>query len=184
MAQVLFASDATPSLPDLDANFNELYSLRLLVTDAGYSATTPRLKFGSGHGAIFPSNTGYDYAAVSTLISSVDAVFGGGVISADSGGGTLKKTVADDAHYMRIQISDGITFHTAVTGAAGATHTASSNKRMQITSAGDVIKTLRTSAPTLAANQEMVMTLTSNTNLRISVRGSDGTTRVANITLA
>jgi hypothetical protein len=30
----------------------------------------------------------------------------------------------------------------------------------------------------------MVFNLTSNTNLRISVRGTDGTTRTANITLA
>jgi len=30
----------------------------------------------------------------------------------------------------------------------------------------------------------MVFNLTSNTNLRVSVRGSDGVTRTANITLA
>jgi hypothetical protein len=37
---------------------------------------------------------------------------------------------------------------------------------------------------TLAANGDITMTLTSNTNLRFSARGSDGVTRVANITLA
>ncbi len=51
-------------------------------------------------------------------------------------------------------------------------------------SAGDWVPILNTSAPTLSTNNQMVFTLTSDTNLRISVRGSDGTTRVANITLA
>lgn len=37
---------------------------------------------------------------------------------------------------------------------------------------------------TLGANGQITMTLTSNTNLRFSARGSDGTTRVANLTLA
>lgn len=38
--------------------------------------------------------------------------------------------------------------------------------------------------PAIATNGDMTFTLTSNTNLRISVRGSDGVTRVANLTLA
>jgi hypothetical protein len=37
---------------------------------------------------------------------------------------------------------------------------------------------------TLGTNGQLTLTLTSNTNLRFSYRGSDGTTRVANITLA
>jgi hypothetical protein len=57
-------------------------------------------------------------------------------------------------------------------------------ERQRITDVGDVITTLRTSAPSLGVNRQAVFTLTSNTNLRISVRGDDGTTRVANITLA
>jgi hypothetical protein len=54
----------------------------------------------------------------------------------------------------------------------------------RITIGGDFIPIVQTAAPTLTSNQQMVFTLTSNTNLRISVRGTDGTTRVANITLA
>lgn len=38
--------------------------------------------------------------------------------------------------------------------------------------------------PTLSRPRQMVFNLTSDTNLRISVRGTDGITRVANITLA
>lgn len=57
-------------------------------------------------------------------------------------------------------------------------------ERMRIDSNGNVITNVNTSAPTLTTNQQMVFALTSNTNLRISVRGTDGTTRVANLTLA
>ena len=57
-------------------------------------------------------------------------------------------------------------------------------ERMRLDSGGNVITTPPVAPPTLATNGQMVMNLTSNTNLRISARGSDGVTRVANITLA
>lgn len=57
-------------------------------------------------------------------------------------------------------------------------------ERVRIDAAGNTIRVLQTTAPSLATNRQMVMNLTSDTNLRISVRGSDGVTRVANITLA
>jgi len=56
--------------------------------------------------------------------------------------------------------------------------------RLTIDSSGNLISNVTGTAPTLAANSQMVFNLTSNTNLRISVRGTDGTTRTANITLA
>ena len=49
---------------------------------------------------------------------------------------------------------------------------------------GNFIPILQATAPSLGTNSQMVFNLTSNTNLRISVRGTDGTTRTANITLA
>lgn len=49
---------------------------------------------------------------------------------------------------------------------------------------GNVLVGVPATPPTLAVNSQMVFNLTSNTNLRISVRGTDGTTRTANITLA
>lgn len=72
-------------------------------------------------------------------------------------------------------------FYTMDSVSAGAVQTLV--EKLRITATG-VIPTLNTSVPTLSSNLQMVFTLTSNTNLRISVRGSDGTTRVANITLA
>ena len=49
---------------------------------------------------------------------------------------------------------------------------------------GNLIWSPATTAPTLATNGQLTVNATSNTNLRFSYRGSDGTTRVANITLA
>jgi len=57
-------------------------------------------------------------------------------------------------------------------------------ERARIDSSGNLIQSAPTTAPTLSTNGTMVFNLTSNTNLRVSVRGSDGVTRTANLTLA
>jgi hypothetical protein len=57
-------------------------------------------------------------------------------------------------------------------------------ERMRIDASGNLIQSAPTTPPTLTTNGQMVFNLTSNTNLRVSVRGSDGVTRTANITLA
>jgi hypothetical protein len=57
-------------------------------------------------------------------------------------------------------------------------------ERMRIDSSGNQINTPSDTPPTLTVNGQMNLTPTSNTNMRISYRGSDGVTRVANITLA
>lgn len=56
-------------------------------------------------------------------------------------------------------------------------------KRAEILGTGELIQVLPAAAPTLA-NSEMNFALTSNTNLRVTVRGTDGTLRTANIPLA
>lgn len=50
--------------------------------------------------------------------------------------------------------------------------------------AGNLITLPPASPPTLAVNRQVVMNFTSNTQLRFSGRGTDGTTRVVNLTLA
>ena len=57
-------------------------------------------------------------------------------------------------------------------------------ERARIDSSGNLIQSAPSTAPSLTANGQMVFNLTSDTNLRVSVRGSDGVTRTANITLA
>jgi hypothetical protein len=76
-----------------------------------------------------------------------------------------------------------LTFRTGQSGVPSA-DTLAGTVRARVTSGGDFIAFLNTSAPSLTTNQTMVFTLTSDTNLRISVRGSDGATRTVNLTLA
>jgi hypothetical protein len=57
-------------------------------------------------------------------------------------------------------------------------------ERMRITRSGNLILSAPNTPPTLTTNGQLTVNATSNTNLRFSYRGSDGTTRVANITLA
>ena len=49
---------------------------------------------------------------------------------------------------------------------------------------GNMIFIAPTTPPSLTAANQVVANMTSNTNLRVSGRGSDGTTRVVNFTLA
>lgn len=63
-------------------------------------------------------------------------------------------------------------------------NTGSTTDLVTVNSAGNWIQTAPTTPPSLTVNGTLVFNLTSNTNLRVSVRGSDGVTRVANITLA
>jgi hypothetical protein len=55
---------------------------------------------------------------------------------------------------------------------------------MTLDSSGNLILSSSNTPATLAANGQLTVNATSDTNLRFSYRGSDGTTRVANITLA
>ncbi len=67
----------------------------------------------------------------------------------------------------------------------GPDGSASPVERLRITNAGHIIAlSATTTPPTLGTNNQWVMTPTSNTNMRISFRGTDGVTRVGNITLA
>jgi hypothetical protein len=59
-----------------------------------------------------------------------------------------------------------------------------SAERIRYGSDGNAYHSLQGAVPAIPNNGEMVFNFTSNTNLRISARGSDGVTRVANITLA
>ena len=55
---------------------------------------------------------------------------------------------------------------------------------MILDASGNLIWSPASSPPSLATNGQLTVNATSNTNLRFSYRGSDGVTRVANITLA
>lgn len=95
------------------------------------------------------------------------------------------KTVTDVAQTVMFD-SAGMRFYVKASGAKLGTSgmRATMTQSLLLATAGDVVTNVNTAAPALSVNQQMVFALTSNTNLRISVRGTDGTTRTANITLA
>jgi hypothetical protein len=57
-------------------------------------------------------------------------------------------------------------------------------RRIEVDANGNFITNVNSTAPTLSANTTMSFELTSNTSLKIVVRGSDGVTRSASLTLA
>jgi hypothetical protein len=54
---------------------------------------------------------------------------------------------------------------------------------LRIDSSGNLIQTVNTTAATLTTNQTLTFSIVDNSTLRISVRGSDGTTRTATVAL-
>jgi hypothetical protein len=110
----------------------------------------------------------------------------------------------DDIGYIGFGGSDGTDFergahiHVEVDGTPGnndmpgrlmiattPSGSAAPVERLRVNSDGQVIFTPGSTTPaTLATNGNFTLTPTSNTNMRISYRGSDGVTRVANIVLA
>jgi hypothetical protein len=56
-------------------------------------------------------------------------------------------------------------------------------ERARIDSSGNLIQTVNTAAATLTTNQTLTFSIVNNSTLRISVRGSDGTTRTATVAL-
>ena len=172
MAQNLFGTLTAPQLTLLDANFTELYGL-LLGTAA---ASVASLKIaGVENGTVIGSRT------KSIVFDNNTTVAGAGSEIVWQVGGTLSTQ-------KWASISSYITGN-AGTSASGALIFSTGNsaglvEQVRIDEVGNVISNPPASPPSLAVNGQMVMNLTSNTNLRISARGSDGVTRVANITLA
>jgi hypothetical protein len=65
-----------------------------------------------------------------------------------------------------------------------ATNNAWNTDVLVVDSSGNLILLPSSTPPSLATNGQLTVNATSNTNLRFSYRGSDGVTRVANLTLA
>ena len=132
-----------PAAATIAATTNGTERLRIDSSgNVGIGTTSPASLFhlnapATGGGAIFGNQT-YNYATVSQINSSADAVFGGGVIASNVAS-EVKKITADVAHYMKMQIGEGITFHTNITGASGTSVTRTTNERMRIDSSGNVI---------------------------------------------
>jgi hypothetical protein len=114
-------------------------------------------------------------AATSGAIVYVRDTFANG--SNNSLGSIMFASSPGSDFYVGKKVSSGVSWFSIGNANSGAEY-------FQIDSSGNVISNVTGTAPTLGVNSQMVFNLTSNTNLRISVRGTDGVTRVANITLA
>lgn len=69
------------------------------------------------------------------------------------------------------------------TGNSNILFSTNSAERLRIDSSGNLIQTVNTTAATLATNNTLTFSIVDNSTLRISVRGSDGTTRTATVAL-
>jgi hypothetical protein len=89
-------------------------------------------------------------------------------------------TGSQATHYYQYQGTH--VWSTAASGTAGNAITFT--QAMTLDASGNLILLSSNTPATLTTNGQLTVNATSNTNLRFSYRGSDGTTRVANITLA
>ena len=120
-------------------------------------------------------------------INSAGALLVGSTATVDSakfyvaGGG-----ISHDSNQFNCRPGTGINYEWINRNGAGFDFYVNnaSNLAARIDSSGNLIQSTPATPPTLTTNGQMVFNLTSNTNLRVSVRGSDGVTRTANITLA
>lgn len=131
-----------------------------------------------------PPNSVYVDASGNMLVGTATAfarlaVNGAAYIGAGSDlqVGNINNNNAASINSDSADTSAALVFKTAAAGLARA-------ERMRIDANGNLIRSVNSSPPALSANQTMVASLPSDTQLRISVRGSDGVTRTANITLS
>jgi hypothetical protein len=89
------------------------------------------------------------------------------------GNGTLGARIVGTASSMALETG----------GATPMSFWTNDAERARITSGGDLIQTVNTTAATLTTNQTLTFSIVDNSTLRISVRGSDGTTRTATVAL-
>jgi hypothetical protein len=102
-----------------------------------------------------------------------------------SGDWVYKLATSNTACRYQIDGSTGShIWYTGSAGTAGNTITGFSSALMTLDASGNLIWSPASSPPSLATNGQLTVNATSNTNLRFSYRGSDGVTRVANLTLA
>ena len=153
----------------------------------GASASDRLFIDGSGNLGIGTSSPGYDIQVGAGSGSKSQAIIGG-----STGASTLRLDLSGTGTFTAGFNNSGAAVNNLPSGVAGLwmqqaypiIFATSATERMRLDASGNLIHAAPTTPPTLATNGQMVFNLTSNTNLRVSVRGTDGVTRTANITLA
>ena len=151
-----------------------LYGLRLLApTIAGTTTITNR------YGVSSEDASAINYFAGGVGIGTLTPA---SLLHVSSGVGAVLQTWTASGNNFQLENSTGNWF-LGSTNAGDLELRTNATMRMKLLAAGGVVQTLLAAAPTLA-NSELNFALTTNTNLRITCRGTDGTLRTANITLA
>ena len=121
-------------------------------------------------------------ASVFGLGSSQAGIAQGAYFDNGSGSGWAYSATSQVPTYY-LQINGENIWNIASSGTAGA-QIAAWTPAMKLDASGNLILLSSNTPATLTTNGQLTVNATSNTNLRFSYRGSDGVTRVANITLA
>ena len=147
-----------------------------------------------GAAALAASNAQLDKVVTTFSVASAPAgavtVDGSGNVGVGTGTIPAGRRLVVTGGAIRLDADTNLEFGGASAGLYGNSASnylvlfTSTTERMRIDPSGNLIKTVNTSAPALSANQTMVVSLPSDTQLRFSVRGSDGVTRAATLTLA
>jgi hypothetical protein len=123
------------------------------------------------------------------LLVGTTSDFGGFNFQAKNQVGFSVHNSADNSTAAYFSAAGNVTLTSAgssavVNGVDGILLGVNGTERARITSAGDFITNVNAAAPTLGTNSTMSFELTSNTSLKIVVRGTDGVTRSVSLTLA
>jgi hypothetical protein len=133
----------------------------------------------------FPEGSGTSYANLFRQASSGATVIANGYKRSATASGfasSIGTSWAKTAIGLGVGTGD-ITFYADPAGTVANGTDVTPSERARITSAGDFIHQVNGTAPSLSTNSTMSFELTSNTSLKIVVRGTDGVTRSTTLTL-
>jgi hypothetical protein len=130
--------------------------------------------------------TNIGISAITAAAADDRLIFTENMASANLGSQIVWKTASSGNAYASIGITNGAAGNsgTLIFSTSSSIFGSNNVERMRIDNAGNLILQSSATPATLGTNGMLTVNATSNTNLRFSYRGSDGTTRVANITLA
>ena len=164
---------------DKDARFEGDTDANLLFLDAstdraGIGTSSPAAKLDVNGPASVTSFTGSTRLGITVKGSTAATDYSGIDFS-----GNNQSTPTARIAVLSAASGSSLVFGTSSDYATGITNTA-----LTIDFLGNLISKVNNAAPTLSTNSTMSFELTSNTSLKIVVRGTDGTTRSVSLTLA
>jgi hypothetical protein len=148
---------------------NNVNSMTFWTTNSGSSSERMRLDNSGNLGVGTTSPTFASGSGIEIQRESANAT-----LRLDRG------TTGDSSLELRAESGQTAVWTTSSTPMLFAT---GNTERARIDSSGNLIQTVNTTAATLATNGTLTFSIVDNSTLRISVRGSDGTTRTATVAL-